>query len=136
MTHTVVAASNHYKVGAPLGGPLFLCPGLESNGHTVRFLPWTLGVWYAWYKSGRSRQKVSYTMSTQMHLLDEAIRWVAKATAVPYENLIDHMIVIGDVARTLDKFGKNYGEPYATDYHFENYNWDDVFEMVLSIWGE
>jgi hypothetical protein len=54
-----------------------LCPGLESNGQTVRFLPWTLGVWYAWYKSGRSRQKVSYIMSTTTtNKLERGTPWV------------------------------------------------------------
>ena len=76
-------------------------------------------------------------MSTQLHLLDEALRWVASSTGTKYEDLANHMIVIGDVCRALDKSGRNVGEPYATDYHFAtNYHWDDVFELVLGIWGE
>ena len=76
-------------------------------------------------------------MSTQLHLLDEALRWVASATGTKYEDLANHMIVIGDVCHTLDKSGRNVGEPYATDYHFAtNYDWDDVFGLVLGIWGE
>ena len=76
-------------------------------------------------------------MPTQLFLLEEALRWVALSTGTKYEDLANHMIVIGEVCRVLEQSGRNVGEPYATDYHFAtNYHWDDVFELVLAIWGE
>lgn len=73
---------------------------------------------------------------TQLDLLIDATKWLSKQTGVPAKELQNHMLVIGDVARTLDKYGSIYGEPTESDYDFHSYNWDDVFNLISQIWHE
>lgn len=73
---------------------------------------------------------------TQLDLLADALKWLGKRTGVPFEQLSNHMLVIGDAARVLDKYGSIYGEPTEADYEFQGYDWDDVLSLISSIWHE
>lgn len=74
--------------------------------------------------------------TTQLDKLVDALKWLSERTNVPFEDLSNHLILIGDVARTLDKYGSIVGEPRVEDFDFFNYNWDDVFELISEIWHE
>ena len=74
--------------------------------------------------------------TTQLDLLTDTLSWLSKQTGVPYEELSNHMLVIGDVARTLDKYGSIYGEPTENDYDFHTYDWEDVYNLISQIWHE
>ena len=73
---------------------------------------------------------------TQMHLLKEALRFLSKRTGVPYGELSNHMMVIGDVTRQMEMYGSIYGEPTALDYDFPRYNWDNTLNLISEIWHE
>lgn len=71
---------------------------------------------------------------TQLDLLVDALEWLSQHTTVPVEELKNHMLVIGDVAHTLDKCGSIYGEPHELDYEFDKYDWDQVLDLITQIW--
>jgi hypothetical protein len=73
---------------------------------------------------------------TQLDLLTEALKWLSKQTGVPYEELSNHMIVIGDVATSIDKYGSIYGEPTEGDRNFQTYDWSGVYNLISEIWHE
>lgn len=73
---------------------------------------------------------------TQLDLLVDALEWLSQRTNVSVEELKNHMLVIGDVARTIDKYGSIYGEPNESDYEFGKYDWDQVLDLISQIWHE
>ena len=73
---------------------------------------------------------------TQLNLLTEALKWLSKQTGVPYKELSNHMMVISDVARVLERYGTVYGEPTETDYKFVNKNWEEVYNLISEVWHE
>lgn len=73
---------------------------------------------------------------TQLDLLVDAMEWLSQRTNVPVAELTNHMLVIGDVARAIDKHGSNYGEPTESDYDFSKYDWDSVLDLISQIWHE
>ena len=74
--------------------------------------------------------------TTQLDLLGDALQWLSKQTGVPFEQLSNHMIVIGDVAHALDRHGSIAGEPTESDYEFLKYDWETVYETISQIWHE
>jgi len=74
--------------------------------------------------------------TTQLDLLTDALKWLSKRTGVPFEDISNHMIVIGDVAHALDKYGSIYGEPLVSDFDFLGYDWDSVLNGISQIWHE
>ena len=72
---------------------------------------------------------------TQMNLLKQAVRYLAKETGAPYGLVANHMLVISDTARVLERYGTVYGEPSVADQNFENYDWSEVKELIKEIWG-
>lgn len=71
---------------------------------------------------------------TQLDLLTDAIKWLSEQTGVPFENLSNHMMVLGNVTRAIEQRGSNYGEPTEFDYDFEKYDWDDTYLLISEIW--
>lgn len=74
--------------------------------------------------------------TTQLDLVMDALKWLSKQTGVPYEELSNHMMVIGDVVRVLEAYGSVAGEPTSYDYGFEKRPWDGVYELISQIWHE
>jgi len=76
------------------------------------------------------------TTDTQYDLLGYALEWLATRTNVPVESLSNHMMVISDVARAIEKHGSITGTPLESDFDFLNYDFDGVYEMISQIWHE
>lgn len=74
--------------------------------------------------------------TTQFDVLVEAMKWLSKRTNVPLEQLSNHMLVISDVARVLERYGSVYGEPTEYDYRFPKMDWEAVYELISEIWHE
>jgi hypothetical protein len=74
--------------------------------------------------------------TTQLDLVMDALKWLSKQTGVPYEELSNHMMVIGDVVRVLEAYGSIAGEPTLYDYNFDKRPWDGVYELISQIWHE
>ena len=74
--------------------------------------------------------------TTQLDLVMDALKWLSKQTGVPYEELSNHMIVIGDVVRVLERSGSISGEPTDYDYDFSANDWEDVYNLISQIWHE
>ena len=73
---------------------------------------------------------------TQLDLLTDALKWLSKQTNVPFEQLSNHMMIVSDVARVLERYGTVYGEPTEFDYEFTHKDWDAVYELISEIWHE
>jgi len=74
--------------------------------------------------------------TTQLDLLTDALKWLGKQTGVPFEQLSNHMMVISDVARALEHYGSIFGEPLLSDYDFQKYDWEKIYNLISEIWHE
>ena len=74
--------------------------------------------------------------TTQMGLLTETLKFLSLQTGVPFGDLSNHMIVIGDVARAIDMYGSIYGTPTESDFDFLKYDFEGVYELISQIWHE
>lgn len=80
--------------------------------------------------------RTTLTDLTQLDLLVSAIKWLSTRTGVPFDQLSNHMMVISDTARVLERYGSIYGEPTEFDYDFNRKDWDGVYELISEIWHE
>jgi hypothetical protein len=78
----------------------------------------------------------TFRVRTQYGLLGHALDWLATRTNVPVDNLANHMMVISDVARAIEKHGSITGTPLESDFDFLNYDFDGVYELISQIWHE
>lgn len=76
------------------------------------------------------------TTLTQLDLLVSAIKWLSTQTGVPFEQLSNHMMVISDTARVLERYGTVSGEPTDSDYNFVKKDWGGVYGLISEIWHE
>jgi len=74
--------------------------------------------------------------TTQLDLLTDALKWLSKQTGVPFEQISNHMMVISDVARALEPYGSIFGEPLLSDYDFQKYDWEKIYNLISEIWHE
>jgi hypothetical protein len=76
------------------------------------------------------------TTDTQYGLLGYALEWLSSRTGISAEYLANHMMVISDVARAIEKYGSIYGTPTESDFDFLKYDFDGVYELISQIWHE